>query len=67
LFYAGSLGSRDTGNTVIFGLFAGFASFRRILQAFIVKEGLLAGSPDEFLSAVDAGYFYVFKLSFFGI
>jgi hypothetical protein len=52
---AGHLGRRDCRQSIILGLFAGFTSLRFIVQAFVVKEDLLAGSPNEWLAAIDAG------------
>jgi hypothetical protein len=35
-------------------MFAGLASFRFVLQTFVVKEDLFAGRPNERLAAIDA-------------
>ena len=55
LLDTGHLGRRDCRQSIILGLFAGSASLRLILQAFVVKEDLLAGSPNKWLAAIDAG------------
>jgi hypothetical protein len=49
----GSLRGGDGGETFVLGLLAGLAAFRLVLQAFIVKENLLASRPDEILSTVN--------------
>jgi hypothetical protein len=38
----------------ILGLLAGLAALGLVLQTLVVKEDLLAGCPDEIITAVDA-------------
>jgi hypothetical protein len=51
---SGNLGLRDGRQAIVFGLLAWFAAFRFVLQAFIVKEDLLARGPNKWLAAIDA-------------
>jgi hypothetical protein len=51
---AGNLGLGDSRQSIVFGLFAGLASLGLVLQAFVVKEDLLAHSPNKWLVAIDA-------------
>jgi len=55
LFDAGKLGFRDGGQAIILCLFAWFATFRFVLQTFVVKKDLLTGRPNERFVAIDAG------------
>jgi hypothetical protein len=55
LFDSRNLGGGDCRQPIIFRLFAGLATFRFILQTFVVEKDLLAGCPDEWLAAIDAG------------
>lgn len=50
---AGGLCGGDGGETFVLGLLAGLATLGLVLQSFIMKEDLLAGRPDEILSAVN--------------
>jgi hypothetical protein len=50
----GNLGLRDGRQSIILGLLAWLATFRFVLQAFIVKEDLLTNSPGKRLGAIDA-------------
>ena len=51
----GSLGRRDCRQPIIFCMFAGLATFRFVLQTFVVEKNLLAGGPNECLATIDAG------------
>jgi hypothetical protein len=51
---SGNLGLRDCRQSIILGLLAWLAAFGFVLQAFIVKEDLLARRPNERLGAIDA-------------
>jgi hypothetical protein len=54
LFDAGGLRCLCGGNSLVFGLFAGLTSFRRVLQSFVVEKLLLADRPNKIQSAVYA-------------
>ena len=55
LLDSGSLGCRDGRQPIILSLLAGLATLWLVLQALVVKEDLLARSPNEWLAAIDAG------------
>ena len=50
---AGGLGGGDCCEPFVLGLFAGLASLGFILQTFVMKEDLLASSPDEIICTVN--------------
>jgi hypothetical protein len=54
LFDSGNLGCGDRCQPIVLGLFARLATFRLVLQTFVVKKDLLAGRPNERLAAIDA-------------
>jgi hypothetical protein len=51
---SGNLGRGDGRQPIILSLLAGLAALRFVLQALVVKEDLLAGSPNKGLAAIDA-------------
>jgi hypothetical protein len=51
---SGYLGVRDSGQPIVLGQLAGLAAFWFVLQAFVMKEDLLAHSPGKWLAAIDA-------------
>jgi hypothetical protein len=55
LFASGKVGRGDSSEPIILSLFAWLATFRFVLETFVVKKDLLAGSPNERLGAIDAG------------
>jgi len=55
LFYSGGLGSCYGRQSFILCLLAGFAAFRLVSQAFIMKEDLFTDSPNKLLAAIHAG------------
>jgi hypothetical protein len=55
LFDSGNLGCRDRRQPIVLCLFAWLATFRFVLQTFVMKKDLLAGRPNERLVAIDAG------------
>ena len=62
LLDSGNLGGRDCGQPIILRVFAGLATFRFVLQTFVVKKTLLAGSPNEWLATIDAGNRSILKI-----
>jgi len=56
----------DSSQAFVLRLFAGLATLGFVLEALVVKEYLLACSPDEVLVAVDAPDGAVLKLGFLG-
>jgi hypothetical protein len=54
LLDSGNLGRGNRRQSIILGLFAGFAALGFVLQTLVVKEHLLANRPDEWLTAIDA-------------
>jgi hypothetical protein len=53
LLDSGNLSRGNRGQSIILGLFAGFATFGFVLQTLVMKEDLLANRPNEWLTAID--------------
>ena len=62
LFDSGNVGRGDRRQPIILGLFAWLATLRLVLETFVVKKDLLAGGPNEWLGAIDAGDRSVLKV-----
>jgi hypothetical protein len=54
LLDSGDLGRGYRRQAIILSLFAGLTTFRFVLQTLVVKEHLLANSPNKWLTAIDA-------------
>ena len=54
LLDSGDLGRGYRRKAVILSLFAGLTTLWFVLQTFVVKENLLANSPNKWLTAIDA-------------
>jgi len=54
LLDSGSLGRGYRRQAIILSLFAWLTTFWFVLQTLVVKEHLLASSPSEWLTAIDA-------------
>jgi hypothetical protein len=61
---SGNLGRGDGRQSIVLGLFAGLAALRLVLQAFVVKEDLLSGSPKKWLAAINARNRSILKFRF---
>ena len=55
LLDSGNLGRGNRRQSIILGLFAGFAALGFVLQTLVMKEDLFANRPNEWLAAIDAG------------
>ena len=62
LFDSGNVGRGDRRQPIILRLFAWLATFRFVLETLVVEKDLLAGSPNEWLGAIDAGDRSVLKV-----
>jgi hypothetical protein len=51
---SGNMGFGDGRQSIVLGLLTWLAAFRFVLQTLIVKEDLLARSPNKWLAAIDA-------------
>jgi len=63
LAHSRRLRSRDGREAFVLGLLARFASFRFVLEALVVEEYLLSGSPDKVLVTIYASYCTVLILT----
>jgi len=62
LFDSRNVGRGDRRKSIILRLFAWLATLRFILETLVVKENLLAGGPNEWPGAIDAGDRSVLKV-----
>ena len=62
LLDSGNLGRGNRCQSIVLGLLARLAALRFILQTLVVKENLLANSPNELLAAIDAANRSVLKV-----